>query len=45
MATVRAVPAPISDTDTKVRALMQEFTRAFNGSDFEPLQAPYVTTR
>jgi len=42
MATVRAVPAPISDTDIKVRALMQEFARAFNGSDFETLKALYV---
>ena len=42
MATARAVPAPISDTDVKVRALMQEFTRAFNGSDFETLKTLYV---
>ncbi len=42
MATARAVPSPISDADIKVRALMREFTRAFNASDFEAMKALYV---
>jgi len=43
MASVRVVPSPISDTETKVRGVVQEFARAFNEGDWEVLKSLYVT--
>lgn len=42
MATARAVPVPISEAETKVRGLVQEFARAFNESDWGVLKSLYV---